>query len=186
MKNSSFIQIISACILLVAVIAAYAFWYSLIAAESVNASSLAQQIEVQKQSTSQIAQAKAELSQLSSKESTVDQYFVSTSDVVPFLEQIQSIGKYLGANVQVVSVAANPGTPFGYLTLSLTITGTFDAVSRTIGAIEYEPYDTSITSLTLNTVPSSSGAPITANSSPQWTASAIFSIAAQTSTSTSP
>ena len=138
--KKQFIPLIGALILLVVVITAYGFWYSVVTAESAQADALAAQIETQSDATAKLAQAKSETAQLSSQEATIDQYFVATNDVVPFLTQLQSTGKFLGANVQVESVAANPATPYGQLNLALSITGTFDAVARTIGSIEYGPY----------------------------------------------
>jgi hypothetical protein len=85
---------------------------------------------------------------------------------------LQSTGTYLKSNVQVVSVSATPGTPTGVLDLSLKIDGTFDSVARTLGAIEYGPYDITITSLTFDTNPSS----VTATTEPQWSAAATYTV----------
>jgi hypothetical protein len=49
----------------------------------------------------------------------------------------------------VLSVAASHTAAHPSLELTLTVTGTFDAVMRTVGAIEYAPYDLSITGLDL-------------------------------------
>ena len=181
MKKQLILLVISAIVLL-ATLGAYVFWYSIVIAKSTEANTLASQIATQSNASAQAAQAKTVIAQLATQESTIDQYFVSTSQVVPFLEQLQSIGKFLGAKVQVVSVAAVPGTPYGHLDLALSITGPFDAVSRTVGAIEYGPYDSSISTFSLNT----SVAPgDISSSSPQWTANATFSIGAQTGTASS-
>ena len=180
--KTHFIQLIFSVVILLLVIGGYVFWYSIVTAKSAEASTLQSQITTQSNTATQTAQAKVELAQLTSQEATINQYFVQTNNVVPFLEQLQSIGKFLGADVQVASVSAVPGTPYGHLDLSLSITGSFDAVSRTVGAIEYEPYDTTITSFAL-TVTSNAGG--TGSTSPQWTAATEFSIGAQTGTSSS-
>ena len=176
-----FIPLIIAFLVLVVTIGAYSYWYSLVTAKSAEASTLASEITTQSDASTQVAQAKSEVAQLTSQESTINQYFVATSDVVPFLEQLQSVGKFLGSSVTVASVSAVPGKPYGSLDLSLTISGSFDSVMRTVGAIEYEPYDTSITNLTLSASPAPGG---TASSSAVWTGEAQFSIGAQTGTST--
>ena len=183
MKKNTLIYFIGACIVLVATIAGYGFWYSLIASESQQVRTIAGKIVEQNQSASRASHAKSELSNLATQQSTIDQYFVAPQDVVPFLEQIQSIGKFLGAKVDVVSVSAEPGTPFGQLMLSLNITGSFDSVSRTIGAVEYEPYDTVIKSLNLEQVQLPGD---TATSTGHWSAAAVFAVGAQTGTSTTP
>ena len=154
---------------------AYGITYSFVGTKSAEVASLTQQIAQKDAASTDIAAAKQELAGLQSQEATVDQYFVSTSDVVPFLEQLASTGKFLGTNVQVVSVAATPGDPYGQLNLSLTIAGPFNAVLRTLGAVEYGPEDTRVSNVTLQ----GPGLNDVASSSPTWTASAVFVIGAK-------
>jgi hypothetical protein len=60
--------------------------------------------------------------------------------------------------------------------MSLRIVGSFDAVMRTLGAIEYQAYDTTLANVTLDT-------PTGEN----WTASASFLVGTPpTATSTAP
>jgi Tfp pilus assembly protein PilO len=178
MNRGPVIGLICSLVVLVFVSVGYGFWYSLLSEKSAEVSSITEKITEQNNATTQIEQAKAELSQLSSQEATVDQYFVATNDVVPFLEQIQSIGTFLGAKVEVVSVSAVSGNPYGQLNLSLSISGPFDAVARTLGSIEYGPYDSSITSLSLSTSATPGDTPST--SAAVWNAAATFTVGAQT------
>jgi Tfp pilus assembly protein PilO len=181
MKKSSLISLIGSLVVFVVVLAGYWFCYSVVTAKSVQASELAAQIATQNSAAAQLIQAKSELSGLATQESTINQYFVQTNNVVPFLEQLQSLGNYLGANVQVVSVSAVPGTPYGTLDLSLSITGSFSSVEKTLGAIEYEPYNISISTLSLtDTLPAGS-----ASSTPEWSAAAQFTVGAQTGSTAS-
>ena len=159
--------------------AAYAFFYSEIGTQSVKVATIDQEIATKTKAASSEAVAKSELNSLTSEEAAINQYFISTNDVVPFLEQLQKTGKYFGANVTVQSVSATPGTPYGQLGLALTITGTFDAVLRTIGAIEYGPYDTTVS--TLNFATTANGV---ASSSPTWIANTTFIVGAQTGSTT--
>ncbi len=178
MKKNTFLLLIGATLLVVIAIGAYASAYSLVSTKSADVASLAVQISQKTQATTDIAAAKAELTALQSEEGTVNQYFISTSDVVPFLEQLATTGKYLGTNVQVLSVSATPpaaGVPYGHLNLSVSITGTFDSVLRTLGAIEYGPEDTTVLNVTFN----AAGGVNTASSSPTWTANAVYMIGAK-------
>jgi Tfp pilus assembly protein PilO len=179
MIRSSFIRLGIFSALLVAACVGYGVCYAMVSAESAQASTLANQISSQNNAATELVKAKSETMQLSTQQATIDQYFVSTNNIVPFLEQLQSIGKYLGSDVEVSSVAATPGTPYGEITLALTINGSFTAVARTIGAIEYQPYNVTLTSLTLSAVP---GGDSTASSSPAWTAAAAFTVGAETGT----
>lgn len=174
MNIKSFTPLIGSLVLVVVAASAYGFAYSLVGTKSGQVATLLDQINQKTEATTRVAVAKSELIALQSQEATVDQYFVSTSDVVPFLEQLAATGKYLGANVQVLSVSSVPGTPYGQLNLSLTITGSFNSVLRTLGAIEYGPHDTQVSSVTFAAPPGSNVA------SPTWTANAVFVIGART------
>ena len=168
MKNP-FIPLISACIVLLLSIGAYVFWYEKVASVSAQAASLTAQLATQRTASSQEEQVKTAIDELNSNESTIQKYFISTSDVVPFLEQLQSLGSSLGAKVQIASVSATPAnttTPYGHLNLTLSISGTFAAVMRTLGSIEYQPYDTAFSALSISSTPTLGG---TAAAS-QWTA----------------
>ncbi|MDR3547205.1 MAG: hypothetical protein P4M11_02815 [Candidatus Pacebacteria bacterium] len=185
MTRSPLFHFIVAMLLLIAVVTLDMFWYDAVTAESTKVGELASEIVSKTNDSAREAQAKSELNALSTDQAAVQQYFVSTNDVVPFLTQLQSTGSYLGSNVQVVSVSATPGTPYGKLSLSLSVTGAFNAVMRTLGSIEYGPYDTAINTLSFD-APQGPGA--TSSSSPEWIANALFSVGtenAQTATTTS-
>jgi hypothetical protein len=68
-------------------------------------------------------------------------YFVSTSDVVSFLEELQSTGKAFGTTVEVVSVSSTGEGKAAHLSIALKIDGSFDGVVRTLGSLEYSPRD---------------------------------------------
>lgn len=177
MKLKPFMPLIGACALLAVAGAAYDVEYSFIGAKSTQAADLAKSIADKSNASQRVTLARTTLAGLKTQEAAVTQYFISTNDVVPFLEQLSATGKYLGSTVTVASVSAVPGTPYGQVQLSVQITGPFDAVLRTIGAIEYGPYATTVTNLSLTTA-SSQGS---ASSSAPWSATAMFSIGAQNS-----
>ncbi len=188
MIHKASVHFMWALMLLVLTLGAYGYVYSRVSARSVQANSVIQQIKNQNDASVKATLAKTQLAQLSTQQAAITQYFVSTSDVVPFIEKLQAIGKFVGANVQVVSVAAAPASPYGHLNLSVSITGTFDAVSRMLGAIEYQPYNTSINSLSLTAAaPSQASASTTPASSlmPVWNASVVFGVGAITTAATS-
>jgi hypothetical protein len=90
--------------------------------------------------------------ELAANEARIYGHFVNENDIVPFLEELEAIGDTLGADVKVESVnkpklkADQPQ----YLEIALTISGPFSSVVRTLGAIEYQPYDTKLVELTLD------------------------------------
>ncbi len=170
MKLTHITHTLLVIVVLIIAFSAYGIWYTAVSRKSAEASSLAAEIQTKHQDSERIKAAKDELQKISSEESLVNGYFVSTNDVVPFLETLQSTGKSLGSTVEVVSVSADPGKPHAHLNLSLSITGSFDSVVRTLGAFEYSPYDTSLQSLTLDTPQTGTG------KAAQWTAAATFVI----------
>ncbi len=178
--NKSLRNLIGSLILLIAAVVGYSIWYAKVEAQSIRIGDLVTEIQQQTQATQRIAAAKSALASLSTDQATLSHYFVSTNDIVQFLGGVESTGKFLGANVQVVSVSATPGTPYGQISLSLTITGSFNAVAKTLGAIEYGPNDITLTSLTLDnsTAPQASQATQGATAG-GWTASAIFTVGTQ-------
>lgn len=137
MKHNALIPLFIALILLVLASVGYGLWYASVSTLSTQAASLAADVAAKNDDVARIANAKAALATLSEEEATLEQYFVSTKDVVSFLEELQATGKSLGTKVDVVSVAAEDAGTAPHLTLSLKIEGSFDAVIRTLGAIEF-------------------------------------------------
>jgi hypothetical protein len=148
----------------------YGAWYARVGDESARAVALGGKIQDAKQSGARVIEAKKELEKASADEAAIRGYFVSTADVVPFLESMQSTGSRFGTQVEVASVSSDAAKPHARLALSLRITGTFDGVERTLGAIEYQPYDTVVQTLTLDTPEGQGGAV------PQWTAAVTLSV----------
>lgn len=169
-------HLLIALALLVVSAGAYGAWFVAVDKENAKARSLAAEIETKSQDASRIAEAKAALSALATEESAIATHFVSANDVVPFLGGIEATGAALGSKMQVVSVGAVPATAGqGHLNLSVQITGSFDSVLRTIGALEYAPYDISLTNITFDTT----GSGI-------WAAAASFSVGTGPDASSTP
>ncbi len=170
MKIRHYTHALAALVLLMVSVSAYGAWYLRVGKESATAISLATEIENKKQSSVHILEAKSQLEKAMNDEQAIQGYLVDTNDVVPFLESLQSIGQRLGTKVTVESVSAQPAKPHNVLQLSLKITGPFDNVERTLGAIEYQAYDTVVTNVTLDTPGPSAGA------APLWTAAVTLRI----------
>jgi len=151
MKLKHYLHAIILLLIFIAAASVYASWYAKVGKESADATELAEQIHLRSQKSVRTDEAKSELQHALADEAAITGYFVNTTDVVPFLESLQNTGTQLGSTVDVVSVSAQPAKPHAVLQLSLHITGPFDSVMRTLGTIEYQPYDTSVSSLTLDT-----------------------------------
>jgi hypothetical protein len=148
MKNTV-VQLGTAVGVLVALLVAYGAWYGFVAHETARDASLDQSIKSQSDTTARAAEAASELMQLGPQEAEVESHFVGVPDVVGFLQQLQGVGTREGAIVTVGSVSED-ATPRPHLTIALTITGSFDAVMRTMGVIENGPYSVQTTQASLN------------------------------------
>lgn len=172
MRHVTLIHLLVAALLLVGVLGAYAFWYASVGRLSVEAALLSEAIRTKSQDSARVAAARVALESLSEDEEAMRAYLVREQDIVPFLGALEDTGASLGATVEVVSVAADTKEERERLVLSLKILGSFDAVQRTLGAIEYGPYDSAVQSVTFDTVPKEAG-------SAGWTAVASFTLGTQ-------
>jgi Tfp pilus assembly protein PilO len=166
--GTAFIGIISALVACLVAGGAYGVWYSAVADASAEGARLETELKNREAAGGRAATARRSLEELAEQESRVASYLVSSSEIVPFLESLEGVGDVLGAEVDVVSVGDSPDTS-GRIPLSLSISGSFNAVMRTVGAIEHHPNDVRVTSLTLDT-PQGDAA------SSEWTANVTFSV----------
>lgn len=134
---------------LIAVSGAYGAWYTTVSHKSNEVANLQSQIDAANENAGRIALAKTAISEIVMDEERMKNYFVSESSVVSFINELEALGTSGGAAVTVLSVSKGGTSLAPTLLLSLSIQGTFDAVMSTVGAIEYVPYDVSITTLSV-------------------------------------
>ena len=138
--------VLSICI---ATIVGYGFWYAALKDKSTKVAELESQIVVKTEITGRIAFARASLAEITRDEASMRSYFVPETGVVAFITDLESRGKAQGANVSVRSVRTS-GTGAGQaLVFALIVEGTFGAVMRTVGTIEYAPYALSVSALSI-------------------------------------
>jgi hypothetical protein len=165
MKNA-YLHLAGALVLLIAVISAYLFWYHELSAKRAEAAAESATLATSQANAALASEASAQLSSLGADAAAVNAYFIDAADVVPFLETLQDTGSRLGSSIDVQSVTAkSDGRP--HLDLSLTISGPFSAVARTVGAIEFAPYDITVTSLSMTAASDDAGG---------WNAVMAFSV----------
>lgn len=177
MNVRAFIPLILAVLVLIASIGLYAGGYYLLNRLTDTAASLASQATLANQQLENATRAHSALTSGAAGQN-VNQYLVTKNDIVPFLESLQAVGTPLGSSVSVVSVTDQSDKLHSRIALSLSITGSFDAVMRTLGGIEYAPYDGVMTSVSMDSAAASSGA--------GWTALASYSVGVRSASSTKP
>ncbi len=147
--KSSFMQLAIAFAVCVTAFATYGFLYAAVSAKSVAVAHLESEIATAIEATSRAASMRAALAKIMSDEAIMQSYFVPEIGVVTFINDLEARGRLQGTVVNVLSVSAGGEMKQPTLMLALTINGTFDAMMRTVGAIEYAPYALSILGLSL-------------------------------------
>ena len=148
--NRPLTQLIVWIVAFIIALGAYAYWYYMLTVATGQVTALAAQVNQRSADETTAGEAVDELKQLSASAGDIQNYFVVPDNIVAFLESQQSLGTSLGAQVSVVSVTATQN-PRPHLDLALTVSGSYAAVMRTVGAIEFSPYDITVNSLNLST-----------------------------------
>lgn len=144
-----------ACVVAGVVGAGYMAWDSAVIAKSTLVANVEHRIAVKTEAASRITSVRAALAEIEGDEQTIQNYFVSKSRIVSFIDEVEQQGRRLGATVGVLSVSSVDTPEYPVLSLTFAIEGTFDAVMRTVGAIEYAAYDLAIASFSMNQVSAS-------------------------------
>lgn len=145
--KSSFAHLVIVLLVCAVSVGGYWYWYTVIADKSLEAMILQSQINAKSGAISRITTAKTVFSQIASDEAAVKNYFVPETGIVSFIDVLEGRGRLLGTEVKVLSVSAGGDSAHPTLELALSVKGSFDAVMRTVGSIEYAPYAISISSL---------------------------------------
>jgi hypothetical protein len=147
--KSAVTQCIGAVLVCLMVLIAYSAWYAFVSRKSNEVAEIERSIVEKTQAQSRIAAARATLAEIEDEEFVVQNYFVSDTAVVNFINYLEDRGSSQNAAVDVVSVSTGSDKTRPTLILTLTVKGLFDAVMRTVGAIEYAPYDVRVAGLTV-------------------------------------
>jgi len=147
--RSPLTQSILASVLFCGALVGYQVWYSKIQEKSSTVAALTNQIELNTKAEKRVALVRASLADIADVEVSIQNYFVSDASIVSFIDTLQTQGHAQGATLEVHSVAKGGSSLQPVLTLTLGVDGTFDAVMRTIGTVEYAPYAITISQLAL-------------------------------------
>jgi hypothetical protein len=145
--KSPLTQLTVSIILCVAAVVGYGVWYATISAKSTAVAKLESSILAKTEAANRIAAARTMLAGIANNDEIVRGYFVPETGVVAFIDALEAQGKEQGAAVSVLSVSTEGTAAQPSFALSLAVKGTFEAVMRTVGAIEYVPYNLSISAL---------------------------------------
>lgn len=155
----------------VGAVAAYVVWYGIVGAASIRVIELKSHIEAKDEETVQLSTARRTLALLEAQGLVLADYFVSEEDVVTFLERIEGTGQSVGTRIDVISVSQDTADKTRIM-VSVQVDGTFDAVVRTLGALEYSAHDIQTTSLSVRKIDNG-------ELGTTWNAAVTFSVGAQ-------
>ena len=139
-------QIVLAVFVAVVALGGVGYWYYSITKMSAQ---LAKVEEELRSSETQTRGAPTDDSRLAADEAAVGQYFVGEDDVPAFINVLESRVRARGATISIASVAKNGTGLETTLALAVVVTGTFEQVMQTVGAIEHLPYATKIASVNI-------------------------------------
>jgi hypothetical protein len=147
--KSPLIHLILALLVCIAALIGYGVWYATIVDMSTSVATLQNQIDTKIEAVSRVTTTQAALAGIAGDEAVVQSYFVPETGVVAFIDDLEARGHSQGTTVSVLSVSTGGVPAQPTLVFSLSVKGTFDAVMRTVGAIEYAPYAISISALSV-------------------------------------
>lgn len=147
--KSSFFHLLVWIFICAVVIIGQIFWYVVISNKSIAVADLQRQIDTKKETAERISSARTALAEIAGDESVVQSYFVPENGVVPFIENLETRVRAQSATMKVLSVSVGDAKKKPSLLFSVTVNGTFDSVMRSIGVIEYAPYDISVSKLSI-------------------------------------
>lgn len=159
----SIIQLGISILIAAAALGGYVFWYGYVRGLDASSAALAGEIAAKDRERAHAVSARSAEAELAAQEALVASHIVASADIVSFLERLENTGKQFGATVHVASVSDQAKASEGTIALSLSVAGSFDAVMRTIGAIEEGPYAVTVQDLSLDTPDGS-----------QWSATGVF------------
>lgn len=147
--KSPYIHLILALVVCVLSLIGYGVWYTTITTKSATATTLQTRIDTKLGNISRLNMTRNALADMASDEMLVQNYFVSETGVVTFIDGLETRGRAQGTIINVLSVSTGGTLTQPTLEFALSIIGTFDAVMRTIGAIEYAPYAISVSTVSI-------------------------------------
>ncbi len=149
MNRSLLIHLGIALVVLVAVGGGYEIWTARLAAVGARIDNVSAAIGAKEAEIARAKTLRAELPTFTKDETLVSTHTVSKSDIITFLNVLEAAGRFVHASVSILSVTPQKTGPHHFLTVSVKIVGTFDAVMRTVGIIENMPYYITTSSLSL-------------------------------------
>ena len=146
--NKNLIPLVTALVILAGTLVLYVGWLYSVSQVSASIRTTEEEIVKATQESLQGTRTREALLALSANVELIRGYFVEKESLVSFLEALGKTGTALGSTLEIMSVSDSKdaqGNP--RIVVALKIQGSFDAVLRTVGALEQGPYDSKVESM---------------------------------------
>jgi Tfp pilus assembly protein PilN len=170
MKNAPLVHLVIAGVVALALLGGYVVWLNVVERQRTELATLQSEIAQKDAERTRSFTARSAESDLAETEAFIASHIVQKDNIVSFLEALENTGTAYGAQVDVASLSGDDAASAGRISLSLSITGSFDAVMRTLGAIEHGSYANMVKNITLDT----------AGADDVWSATGVFVVATDT------
>ena len=161
MKLSSTRYILALLAIIVLLVGAlYAWLFTEIRDTNTAISSVVNQLDLQVKKDRRLNSIKALIEELGNEIAALDGRFVSHDGVVAFLEELEGLGSFSGASVDVnsVSLQARPGnTPDELLKIEFVSRGRWSSVVQLVSLLETLPFSITFERVQLERVPTQGG-----------------------------
>lgn len=147
--RSSLSHLLGALSLCVVSIVLYGMWYTAVSAKSIAAGNLQSTIDEKIKTANQVTTTRAAFANIADEEAAIHAYFVPQMEVSTFIDTLKKYAETLGTTLETPSISVSGTLIQPTLSFTIVVRGTFTAVMRTVGAIEYAPYDLIIPTLSI-------------------------------------
>lgn len=149
MKNNfSKISILLSIIIFIMACGSFLYIYNEINKHEQAAEAATQTWQTEENRRDQIISLDNFLKKITKDRANLDNHFIQSSDVVPFLDSMEKIAVPVGVKVETQSVDA--GVKNNGLTVTLKATGSFEAVYKYLTLLENSPYEINFLSMDLH------------------------------------
>ncbi len=146
-KGKNIVYLIVSTIFLLGAFSLFGYLFYNVRAESQSVSELSAQIEQLSNEESTSSTLKHSVAVTEGDSSKLNSYFVSSDNVVSFINSMEALGVNVGSDVSTTSI--DPGKDSSTLTFNIVAKGSFSSVSRFVTLLENVPYQVRIQKLDL-------------------------------------
>ncbi|MCX6755279.1 MAG: hypothetical protein NT068_01920 [Candidatus Nomurabacteria bacterium] len=149
-ENNILIKVFLAILFNAVFVFGFIYLYNQINNKNISAASLTEQINTETDRRDKITALNSEIKAIAKERGMLATHFAKSSDVVPFLDNLQALAKSVGATAEVSSLDLT--AEGGGLEVKMKATGSFVSVYKLLSLLENSQYELDFSSVIFNTV----------------------------------